>query len=132
MGDRVADREQILVIDDEPSVADALRVILEDRGFVVVVAATGREGIEHARRVKFAATITDLRLPDMDGFGVIRAIREADADAAVILITSHATPEICAQAYGHGAAGVIAKPFSPSEIIQLLAAALTRRAAADS
>ena len=116
---------RILVIDDEPSVADALSLILEDHGYKVVVAASGREGISHARRARFAVTITDLRLPDVDGLHVIRAVRETDATAAVILATSHVTPEISAQARACGAAGVIAKPFTPSEITQLVSALLT-------
>jgi two-component system repressor protein LuxO len=128
----VENQVRILVIDDEPSVADALRVILEDCGFGVVVAATGRDGIEHARRARFGVTITDLRLPDVDGLDVIRAVRETDASAAVILITAHHTPEIQAQARERGAVGVIAKPFLPAEIIRTVAAALTGRGAEDS
>ncbi|HEU4596992.1 MAG TPA: response regulator [Pyrinomonadaceae bacterium] len=125
-------QEQILVIDDEPSVADALRMILEDCGFGVFVASTAREGIEQARRARFGVTITDLRLPDLDGLDVIRAVREADASVAVILITSHYTPEVQAQARARGAVGVIAKPFLPSEIIESVAAALAQRGPDDS
>ena len=118
---------RILVIDDEPSVADALCLILEDCGYQVVVAATGGEGISHARRARFAVTITDLRLPDMDGLNVIRAVRETDAKAVVILVSSHLTPEISAQAHACGAVGVIAKPFPPSAILQLISEQSRRR-----
>ena len=119
--------KRVLVIDDEPSVADALRVILEDQGFAVAVAASGRDGIEQARRAAFRVTITDLRLPDMDGLEVIGAFRQGGVGGALILITSHGTPEISARALDLGAAGVIAKPFPPSEILQLIAAALLGR-----
>ncbi|HEV2861065.1 MAG TPA: response regulator [Pyrinomonadaceae bacterium] len=115
---------RVLVIDDEPSVADALRLILEDEGFGVVVAATGRDGIEQARRGAFRLTITDLRLPDMNGLDVIGFFREQGGGGAVILITSSCTPEVCARAMELGAAGVVSKPFPPSEIIRLVAAAL--------
>ena len=126
--DKVADGlKRVLVIDDEPSVADALRVILEDQGFAVAVAASGRDGIEQARRAVFRVTITDLRLPDMDGLEVICAFREGGVGGALILITSHGTPEIFARALDLGAAGVIAKPFLPSEILQLITAALVGR-----
>lgn len=123
--------KRVLVIDDEPSVADALRVILEDQGFAVAVASSGRDGIEQARRDAFRVTITDLRLPDMDGLEVICAFREVGVGGAVILITSHGTPEIFARALDLGAAGVIAKPFLPSEILQLIAAALLGREACE-
>jgi DNA-binding NtrC family response regulator len=116
--------ERVLVIDDEPSVADALRVILEDEGFAVAVAANGREGIEQARRAAFRVIITDLRLPDMNGLEVIGACREGGVGCAVILITSYGTPEIRARALALGALGVVSKPFMPSEILQLIASAL--------
>ncbi len=125
------ERERVLVIDDEPSVADALKVILEDEGFAVVVAANGRDGIAHARRTPFTITVTDLRLPDMDGLEVIKTFREGGLGGATILITSHGTPEIFAHASDLGVVGVIAKPFLPSEIFQLIAAALERREACE-
>ena len=123
----VAERVRVLIIDDEPSVADALRVILEDEGFSVAVAANGRDGIAEARRAPFGVTVTDLRLPDMDGLEVMGAFREDGLGGAFILITSYGTPEIFARADELGAAGVIAKPFLPSEILQLITSALGRR-----
>jgi DNA-binding NtrC family response regulator len=123
--------KRVLVIDDEPSVADALRVILEDQGFAVVVAANGRDGIAQARRAAFTVTVTDLRLPDMDGLEVIGAFREGGLGGVVILITSYGTPEIFARASDLGVAGVISKPFVPSELLQLIAAALEGRAACE-
>ena len=122
---------RVLVIDDEPSVADALRIILEDEGFAVVVAASGRDGITEARRAPFCVTVTDLRLPDMDGLEVIAAFREGGLGGAAILITSHGTPETFARAGDLGAVAFIAKPFMPSEILQLVAAALEAREACD-
>lgn len=125
----VGGRGRVLIIDDEPSVADALRVILEDEGFSVAVAANGRDGIAEARRAPFGVTVTDLRLPDMDGLEVMGTLREGGLQGAFILITSHGTPEIYARAAELGAAGVIAKPFLPSEILQLITSALGRRRA---
>jgi DNA-binding NtrC family response regulator len=123
----VCERDRVLIIDDEPSVADALRVILEDEGFLVAVAANGRDGIAEARRASFGVTVTDLRLPDMDGLEVMGAFREDGLGGAFILTTSYGTPEIFARAEELGAVGVIAKPFLPSEILQLIASALGRR-----
>ncbi|HEX8475111.1 MAG TPA: response regulator [Pyrinomonadaceae bacterium] len=115
---------EILVIDDEPSVADALMLILEDRGYRVVVAKTGREAIEHSERKEFCLTITDFRLPDMTGFDVLHAIRRRNPQHQAILITSHSTPEVFAEARDIGAITVLPKPFLPSEILQLITDAL--------
>lgn len=128
-GESVGSMGRVLVIDDEPSVADALRVILEDEGFAVCVAANGRDGIEQARRAPFGVSVIDLRLPDMSGLEIIGLFREGGLGGAFILITSYGTPEILARARDLGVAGVIAKPFLPSEILQLINAALAGREA---
>jgi CheY-like chemotaxis protein len=116
---------QILVIDDESSVADALRMILEDEGYSVALAATGSDGIELARRTSFNLIITDLRLPDMTGLDVLRAALAADSRRPVILITAQATPEILDEARSLGASAALSKPFLPSDILRLVIDILT-------
>src|SRR5215213_6080710 len=110
----------ILVIEDEPSIGDALRLILECNNYVVAVALTGHDGIERACGRNFELVITDLHLPDMDGFEIIDALRRHDPHRLFILITSHGTPETFAEARRRGAAGTLSKPFSPSEIVRLV------------
>lgn len=118
-------RVRVLVIDDEPSVTDALQMILEDQGFEVAIAATGREGIERARLAKFDVIITDLRLPDANGLDLIVIAREGHMARKVILITSYATDEVIAQALRRGAGSVVLKPFPPAEIIRQINAGRT-------
>ena len=122
----VMGKTEILVIDDERSVADALQVILESEGFSVTLAATGREGVERARQGKFRLAITDLRLPDMSGMEVLQTLQAEHSGLGVILITSYGTPEILAEALVCGAAGTLDKPFSPSEIVRLITSVLDR------
>ncbi len=121
------DRIEVLVIDDEPSVGDALKMILEDHGFGVVAALTGREGLEHARRRLFDLIITDLRLPDMSGLDVMRVICDENEHSLCVLITSYVSPEISAEARACGAYEVLSKPFLPSDIIELVNVALAER-----
>lgn len=121
-------RTEILVIDDELSVADALKVILESEGFGVTVAGSGRDGIERARRSGFHLAITDLRLPDMSGLDLMRTLLAEHPRSHVILITSYGTPEVFAEARSRGAAAVLGKPFPPSEIVRLVISVLGRRA----
>jgi DNA-binding NtrC family response regulator len=117
-------KTEILVIDDECSVADALKVILENEGFSVTLAASGRDGIECARHGKFSLAITDLRLPDMSGLDVLQTLLAENPGFCVILITSYGTPEIFAESLRCGAAGTLDKPFSPSEIVRLVTSLL--------
>ncbi|HEX5706251.1 MAG TPA: response regulator [Pyrinomonadaceae bacterium] len=111
---------EVLVIDDEPSVAYALKMILEDTGYRVAVALTGRDGIEQSRHGRFCLTITDFRLPDMTGLDVINAVRRDDPRSLFIIITSHGSEELMAEARSRGASGFLLKPFPPSEILRLV------------
>jgi DNA-binding NtrC family response regulator len=110
----------VLVIEDEPSVADALTMILEDEGYRVAIALTGQDGIEEACLDQFCLTITDLLLTDMTGFDVINAICRHKPEMHFIIITSSGSQEVIEEARRCGAAGVLLKPFSPSEILQLI------------
>ena len=110
----------ILVIDDEPIVGDALMTVLSDNGYDVAVARTGREGLDKTSEQQFDVTITDLRLSDMLGTDVLRHIREKDPCSRVIIITAYSTPEIVSESKKLGAIDVLAKPFSPSDVLGLL------------
>jgi DNA-binding NtrC family response regulator len=127
----MAQKMAVLVIDDEPSIADALELILSDSGYDVETASTGRAGLERANRRKFDVTITDLTLPDMSGLDVVSSVRETNPDILIIVITAHSTPEIVCESIQRGALDVLSKPFFPSDVLTLISKALTERAAAD-
>jgi CheY-like chemotaxis protein len=114
----------ILIIEDEPIVGDALKTVLCDFGYEVVVATTGCEGLERASIQKFDFTITDFRLPDMTGLEVLSKIREKDPCSRILLITAFSTPEIIAESKKLGAIDVLDKPFFPSDVLGLLGAPL--------
>src|ERR1044072_3092840 len=121
------DMVAILVIDDEPLVADALMVVLTDNGHAVTVAMTGRDGIGKIGEQRFDVTITDLRLPDMSGLDILSSIREMHPAGLNILITANPTPEIVAEAVRRGALEGLSKPFFPSYVLNLLEKSLTIR-----
>jgi DNA-binding response OmpR family regulator len=113
-------QHEILIIEDEPSVADALQIILEDGGYRVSIASTGQDGIEQARRGQFSLMITDVGLTDMTGFDVISAIGQHKPGTPFIIITSSNSEEVITAARSLGTAGVLLKPFPPSEILHLI------------
>ena len=120
------DKGRILVIDDEPSVADALRIILEDDGHEVTVALTGLEGLDLARRQRFDVVVSDVRLPDVTGLEVLDAVRKERPDSTVILITSHGTTKLMDEARACGAFEVLHKPFPPRDVLRLVSKALRK------
>lgn len=123
---KLAGRAQpvILVIDDEPSIADALKIILEDSGYSVLIAVTGRSGFALACEGRVDLSIIDIQLPDMSGLDVLSAIHEREPDGRVIIITSHGSPEIEAEAARRGAFTVLPKPFLAIDLLRQVAAAL--------
>lgn len=116
----------ILIVDDEPSVGDALKVLLEDNGYEVVLVNNGRDGLEQSRNRKFHFAILDLFLTDGYGLHLIKDIQQHQPTIRTLLISGHGTPEIFAEAKRLGAIGALRKPFQPAEILGLIAAGLDR------
>jgi len=122
----MAQKETVLVIDDEPSIADALKVILLDGGYRVRVSMSGREALEKLGKWRFDLVITDVRLPDISGLDVLRHLRQRHPDSTVIIITAHYTPEMADESMALGASGVLAKPFSPSDLLTMIKSASSK------
>ena len=126
MASQADENISILVIDDGPAVGDALKLVLEASGYEVVLVDRGREGIRQARKRHFTVIIVDFSLPDISGLEVFKAIREQGCEAPVIMITAEGMPEVFTEAANLGAVGILSKPFSPSDIFQLITKALGR------
>jgi DNA-binding NtrC family response regulator len=123
---RAKEALRILVVDDEPAVRDALKLVLEANGYVASLAETGRAGISQARSRHFHVTIVDLDLPDTSGLEVIETIREVQPEVVAILITAQVTAEALDQAQKLGVVQILSKPFRPEDILQLIGKELSR------
>lgn len=111
---------EILVIDDEPAVGDALKRVLEANGYGVVIAETGQAGITLASRKRFHVGIIDLGLPDTSGLEVIKAIRDLQSSMTMILTTAQSTAAAQLSAQSLGSVELLLKPFRPEEILELI------------
>jgi DNA-binding NtrC family response regulator len=114
------EKTTILVVDDEPSVGDALRMVLESSGYEVVLVTNGVDGIEQARQRRFSFGVVDLRLTDISGYQVITGILNFRPETPLVLITAHGGAQVFAEAKRLGAIGALSKPFHPSEILKLI------------
>jgi two-component system NtrC family response regulator len=110
----------ILVVDDEPSVGDALRLVLESNGYEVVLVTKGEDGIEQARNRRFGFIVVDLFLTDISGFQVITGLLTLQPQIPILLITAHGSPQVCDEAKRLGAIGALSKPFPPAEILKVI------------
>jgi two-component system phosphate regulon response regulator PhoB len=123
-------RERILIVEDEPDIAEVLRYNLEKEGFRVEIAGRGETGLETARHAPSPDLILlDLMLPGMDGLEVMRALKRETTTARVPIVMITARGEEVDRIVGLelGADDYVSKPFSPREVVLRVKAVLRRR-----
>jgi DNA-binding NtrC family response regulator len=122
----VAAPAQILIVEDKDSLRTMLRHALERQGHAVLEARDQPEAVRMLQQSP-AIVLSDLRLPEGDGFGVLRASKEFDADTPVIVMTAYGSIEDAVAAMKEGALDFLAKPVDPDHLALLVARALEQR-----
>jgi len=110
----------LMVVDDERAILSVLKEVAERAGFKAVTFASGREALEHLQHHHADLAAVDLRMPDLGGIDVLRAIREADPDCQVILMTGQATIESAVEAVKLGAVDYLTKPLDFQRFKEIL------------
>lgn len=120
--------QQVLIIEDEPSVASVIRHCLESAGFACQIAPDGESGVQKFREQSPDAIILDLGLPRKNGFDVCSEIRQIPSvkDPMIMVLSSRANEVDRILGYSIGADDYMSKPFSPSELIVRLRAMFRR------
>jgi two-component system OmpR family response regulator len=121
---------RVLVVDDEPSIIDAVAAVLRYEGFEVEEASTGRTGLAKCQEKPFDLVILDVMLPDLDGFEITRRLRADGIDVPVLFLTARNEVEDLVAGLGIGGDDYVSKPFSLAEIVARTKA-LTRRRQGD-
>jgi DNA-binding response OmpR family regulator len=109
-------RAEILVIDDEVAVNNNVRKILSKRDFHVDQAVTKAEALEKIEQKAYALVVLDLKIPEVNGLELLKAIRDRRPETMVIIITGYASIETAVEASRMGAVDYLPKPFTPEEI----------------
>ncbi len=118
----------ILVVDDEPSIVDGLRLTLEAEGYAVRIAGSVATALDAVVQGDVQAAIVDLMLPDGDGLALTRELKKRDRAIEVIVITAYGSVRKAMEATkGAGAFHVLEKPFDPDEVLGVVAHALEHR-----
>jgi two-component system KDP operon response regulator KdpE len=120
--------QDILIVDDEQPIRRFLRTVLEDQGYGIVEASTGKQGLAMASGSKLALILLDLGLPDLDGLEVLSLLRGV-TDAPVIVLSARAQQEDKIAALDGGAVDYLTKPFGVGELAARIRAALRQVAA---
>lgn len=107
----------VLIADDHGVVREGLRALLEREGIRVVgEARTGREAVALTRQLRPRVVLLDVRMPDGDGLNALAAIKAAEPQVSVIMLTIYTTPGYLARAVANGAAGYLSKEVDPERI----------------
>jgi CheY-like chemotaxis protein len=112
-----------LVVDDNREFAENLAEILRDRGDEAAIASSGPEAVALARRTRFDALLTDMRMPLMGGAQVVHAIRRIDPGLAALVLTAHVDDQDLEAARREGLLAVLPKPVQVGRLLGLLALA---------
>ncbi len=122
---------RILVIDDEPDIAEILKDVLTAEGHSVEMASGGREGLEKIAASPFDLVFTDLGMPDVSGWEVASTIRDNQPDLPVVLVTGWGATLSEDEITENSIAAVVAKPFDISSLVDVTASILGRATSGD-
>jgi two-component system response regulator PilR (NtrC family) len=111
-----AAKVRILIVDDEPSMREMLRIVLRRDGYDVQLADSGREAIDQLRQNNFDLLLSDIKMPDVSGVEVLRAAKEINRDVVAFMMTAYASTSTAVEAMRLGAVDYFTKPFSMDEL----------------
>ncbi|HKZ56669.1 MAG TPA: sigma-54 dependent transcriptional regulator [Thermodesulfovibrionales bacterium] len=118
---------KILIVEDENSMREVLKILLEGESYEVTSASDGLEGISHIDKDIFDLVITDIKMPGADGFEVLKKVKNISPGTVVIMITAFGTTEAAIEAMKLGAYDYIHKPFKIDEIRLIVKKAIEKK-----
>jgi CheY-like chemotaxis protein len=103
---------RVLVVDDDPTILEVVSTFLESKGYSVETSANGQQALESIEQAEFDLVISDIEMAGMNGFELLRRIRESYPKIGIILMTGYEEAHPLSAALRAGADGYISKPFS--------------------
>jgi two-component system nitrogen regulation response regulator NtrX len=126
MADREAPKPTVLVVDDEAAIRDSLRMILEYEGYRVEEAASGNEGLAKVAALAPDALVLDVKMPEMDGLEVLRALSARGYEMPVLVISGHGDVATAVEATKRGAYDFFEKPLQRERVLLSLRNAIEK------
>lgn len=113
---------KILIVEDEPDIRFLASMILVGEGHTVFEASTGQEGLAGIKEHKPDLVLLDIRLPDMEGWDVLRAARadESTAEIPIVIMSAHSSGHTLDRAVFAGSNGYLVKPFKHEELLAVV------------
>ena len=119
---REQERVSILVVEDEPDVAQVLKGRLESKGYETHIEATGGSALSYAAKHGPDLVLLDVGLPDMSGLQVSKQLRKlySRRELPIVMLTAKDQPVDQLYGFAHGADAYLTKPYNPSELMQTI------------
>jgi DNA-binding NtrC family response regulator len=117
---KMAEPSRILVIDDDESIRKTIATILEEKGYKVDTAASGREAIEKSHKNFYNLALIDIRLPDIEGTKLLPQLRETTPKMIKILVTGYPSLQNAVEAVNKGADAYVLKPFNVDSVLKTI------------
>ncbi len=121
------EKARILVVDDDESIRKVLSVILQEKGYVVDVAETGKEAIEKSSTNFYNLALVDIRLPDMEGTELLASMKSTTPKMIKIIVTGYPSLQNAIEAVNKGADGYVLKPVNMDNLLTTIAKHLKKQ-----
>ena len=109
---------KILVVDDDQSIRTTMKVILEDEGYIVDLAATGSEAIQKTEKTAYNLALLDIRLPDMEGVELLKLMKENVPRTRKIMVTGYPSMQNAITALNKNADAYLVKPVNVEKLLR--------------
>ena len=117
---------RILLVEDDPTTAQSIEMMLKSEGMVVDTTDLGEDGLEIGKLYDYDLIVLDLMLPDMDGSEVLRRLRDSRVETPVLILSGLTEPEKKVKGLGIGADDYLTKPFDKAELLARIQAIIRR------
>ncbi|RJS78200.1 response regulator [Candidatus Bathyarchaeota archaeon] len=114
------EKVRILIVDDDQNIIEVLKLILEARGYEVDAASTGNEAIEKSKTNIYNLAILDIKLPDMEGTKLLKALRETSPEMVKIMLTGYPQLQNAIDSLNDGADAYFIKPADPAKLLKTI------------
>jgi DNA-binding response OmpR family regulator len=113
-------KHTVLIVDDDDSIGETISLILENEGFKPEVARNGKQALEKTKNKNYDVALLDIKLPDMEGTYLLKAIQEQSPNTVKIMLTGSPELRTSVDALNWGADAYLIKPVNPCEIIRTI------------
>jgi DNA-binding NtrC family response regulator len=111
---------KILVVDDDDTIRATMKAILEDEGYEVDLAASGKEGIQKAKETSYNIALLDIRLPDMEGVELLKLMKPAEPRTRKIMVTGYPSTQNAIEALNKNADAYLIKPVDIEKLLNTI------------